>query len=90
MIISMATRILVVQTLPDFHPEIYRKPATRQITAVLRRQKIYGAILILFSIVYFVLAFWGSSGSDRELMPVLFTLPLGLWLLLSKKEFLTV
>ncbi len=52
----------------------------------MKDQRIIGILLVLLSIAIVILATQGTTLEDRDITPVLLTLPLGLYVLLTKKH----
>ena len=52
---------------------------------VLRKQKAIGFLLLLISAIAIVLASHGTSLEDRDCTMVLILIPLGFWLMFTKK-----
>lgn len=52
----------------------------------LRKQKVLGLIMIAITVCLLILAMDGQSVMERDATCTLFTLPLGLYMLFSKRE----
>lgn len=51
----------------------------------MRKQRLIGALLVIISGIVIVIAFLGTSPEDRDVTFVLFTLPLGLYMIFTKE-----
>ena len=52
------------------------------------RQRFYGLIIILLCLVFILMAMQGNTSGEKDITPVILLLPLGLYMIFSKKYLL--
>ncbi len=54
----------------------------------MKQQRIAGAVMILCSLLLIALASRGSSAEEKDITAVLFLLPLGVYMLITRKNIM--